>query len=59
VQSLVDRLTGAGSDLRAAVGELLVGDEVAATVARCEALLRRGRMPLPARGRPAIPWPAF
>jgi uncharacterized repeat protein (TIGR03843 family) len=45
---LVTRLTG-----------LLSTPEVTALTARLDALLRRGRMPLPSPGWPAIPWPAF
>jgi uncharacterized repeat protein (TIGR03843 family) len=59
VRALADQLCTAGSDLVAVLGELLLDEEVAATVARCEQLLRRGRMPSPSGGRPSIPWPAF
>ena len=59
VRLLVERLCTTSSDLNAALTDLLVGDEVAATVARCEALLRRNVMPLPSGRHPAIPWPAF
>jgi len=59
LRGLVARLTDPASDLVATVGGLLAGHELAAAVARCELLLRRGRMPVPASGRPAIPWPAF
>ena len=57
--ALTDLLCRADSDLTTQLTELLAGDEVAATVARCESLLRVGRMPVPASGRPSIPWPAF
>jgi uncharacterized repeat protein (TIGR03843 family) len=59
VRALCDALCSATSELRAALTELLAGDEVEATLARSELLLRRGVMPVPARGRPSIPWPAF
>ena len=59
VRALVERLSTSGSDLTAVLSELLVGDEVAATLSRCHALLRRNVMPLPSGGRPSIPWPAF
>jgi uncharacterized repeat protein (TIGR03843 family) len=56
---LAERLCTATSELHAALTELLTGDEVAATLARCELLLRRDAMPRPSGGRPSIPWPAF
>jgi uncharacterized repeat protein (TIGR03843 family) len=56
---LLEQLCTATSELSAALEELLEGDEVALTRSRCERLLRRGRMPAPARSRPSIPWPAF
>ena len=59
VHDLRDRLCDPRSDLAARLHELLVGQEVAATLARCDLLLRRNAMPVPARGRPSIPWPAF
>jgi uncharacterized repeat protein (TIGR03843 family) len=59
VRALAEQLSMSGSDLTAVLSELLVGDEVAATLARCEALLRRDVMPRPSGGRPSIPWPAF
>jgi uncharacterized repeat protein (TIGR03843 family) len=59
LRSLTEQLCRADSDLTRQLTELLAGDEVAATVARCEALLRLDRMPVPASGRPSIPWPAF
>jgi uncharacterized repeat protein (TIGR03843 family) len=59
VRALVDQLCTADSDLRSRLCDLLADDEVAATSARCEAMLRRGRMPVPLSGRPSIPWPAF
>ena len=59
LRTLVEQLCHSGSNLHAELSDLLAGDEVAATTSRCEALLRRGRMPVPATGRPSIPWPAF
>ena len=59
VRSLAEQLRASDSDLTAVLSELLSADEVAVTVARCEALLRRGQMPRPSGGRPSIPWPAF
>ncbi|MHB8459485.1 MAG: SCO1664 family protein [Candidatus Limnocylindrales bacterium] len=50
-------------DLRGGLGATLRGllaeDEVAATLARTERLLRTRRFPLPDPDRPAIPWPPF
>ncbi len=46
---------GLGAELR----ELLAPDEVRATAGRIDALLSRGRFPLPDRNRQAIPWPPF
>ncbi len=54
-----DHLCSATSEVHASLSDLLVGDEVAATLARCELLLRRNVMPVPSGGRPSIPWPAF
>jgi uncharacterized repeat protein (TIGR03843 family) len=59
VRGLVEQLCTSDSDLRARLAGLLHADELAATSARCEVLLRRGRMPAPSTGRPSIPWPAF
>jgi uncharacterized repeat protein (TIGR03843 family) len=59
LRALLDRLGTASSELVATLTELLAGDELAATVARCEQLLRRDVMPVPSGGRPSIPWPAF
>ena len=59
LRALLDKLGTASSELVATLAELLAGDEVAATVARCEQLLRRDVMPVPSGGRPSIPWPAF
>ena len=59
LRSLLEQLGTATSELVAALTELLAGDELAATVARCELLLRRDVMPMPSGGRPSIPWPAF
>ncbi len=59
VRGLGDLLATRGSDLRARLGDLLSGPEVVALETRCEALVRRRRMPLPSGHRPSIPWPAF
>jgi uncharacterized repeat protein (TIGR03843 family) len=59
VRGLADQLATGDGAVGAALAELLAGHELAAMAARCEALLARGRMPSPARHRPAIPWPAF
>ena len=59
LRALLDKLGTASSELVAALTELLAGAELAATVARCEQLLRRDVMPVPSGGRPSIPWPAF
>ena len=59
LRALLDRLGTASSELVATLTELLAADELAATVARCEQLLRRDVMPVPSGGRPSIPWPAF
>jgi len=45
--------------LAARVRELLAPDEVRATAGRIDALLSRGRFPIPDRNRQAIPWPPF
>ena len=45
--------------LRSTLCELLTGAEVAALGGRCDALVGRGRMPVPSGSWPAIPWPAF
>jgi len=59
VSLLRDELCDPAGDLVTRLHELLVGYEVAATLTRCELLLRRSTMPVPSRGRPSIPWPAF
>ena len=46
-------------DLGTALRELLSVDEVAATIARVEALQASGRFPMPSETWPAIPWPPF
>ncbi len=56
---LVELLCTAHSELRQVVDELILDHEVAATLARCERLLSRNRMPVPSGRRPSIPWPAF
>jgi uncharacterized repeat protein (TIGR03843 family) len=59
VRVLLDRLCTAGSELAAVLGDLVQPAEAAATRRRAEMLLRRNVMPVPSRGRPSIPWPAF
>ena len=59
VEGLLDRLATAADPLVATLGALLDGAEVSALAARCDRLLRRGRMPVPSGEWPAIPWPAF
>lgn len=56
VRRVRDGVDGALGDT---LGELLTGPEVAAVAARCEELLRTGRMPAPSQQSPAIPWPPF
>jgi len=59
-RAALDRVRAAlDGELGAALGELLTGPEVAATVRRCEELLAAGRLPAPRAGYPAIPWPPF
>ena len=45
--------------LGAALGEILSEDEVSETRRRADDLLEAGRFPLPAPGRPVIPWPPY
>jgi uncharacterized repeat protein (TIGR03843 family) len=59
VRAFVEQLCTADSELNVLLAELLMADEVAATLMRCEMLLRRNAMPSPSGGRPSIPWPAF
>lgn len=59
LSALRELLATADSALRSQLDGLLSNAEVAATVRRCDALLRTGRMPLPSADWPAIPWPAF
>jgi uncharacterized repeat protein (TIGR03843 family) len=59
VRSLRDQLCDPGTEVSVRLHDLLTRREVEATVARCELLLRRNTMPMPSRGRPSIPWPAF
>ncbi|HEX7490216.1 MAG TPA: SCO1664 family protein [Candidatus Limnocylindrales bacterium] len=56
LERLRDELSG---DLGAELAALLSPDEVAATVARIETLLRKKTMPRPDPNRPAIPWPPY
>jgi len=58
--AVLGRLRAAlAADLSTELGELLAPAEVRATARRIDALLARGRFPLPDRNRPAIPWPPF
>jgi uncharacterized repeat protein (TIGR03843 family) len=57
--ALLQRLSTAGDALAGGLRSLLDGPEVRALAARCDRLLRRGRMPVPSGEWPAIPWPAF
>ena len=59
LRALLEQLGTATSELVAALTDLLARHELAATLARCELLLRRDVMPMPSGGRPSIPWPAF
>ena len=59
VAEVAEQLCTATSALSGTLSLLLTGDEMAATLTRCETLLRRNVMPRPAGGRPSIPWPAF
>jgi uncharacterized repeat protein (TIGR03843 family) len=59
LRTLTELLCRVDSDLTTRLRDLLAREEVAATVARCQVLLRAGRMPVPAAGRPSIPWPEF
>ncbi|GAB3084492.1 SCO1664 family protein [Nocardioides zeae] len=56
LERLVGELTGALGDRLA---ELVTDEEVAATAARCRALLSAGGLPSPSGEWPAIPWPPF
>jgi uncharacterized repeat protein (TIGR03843 family) len=46
-------------DLGLELTTLLTPEEVAATLARTQALLDKGTLPRPDRNRPAIPWPPY
>jgi uncharacterized repeat protein (TIGR03843 family) len=59
VRDLVEQLRSPGSELCGLLSRLVTAAEVAATLRRCERLLRRNAMPLPSGGGPSIPWPAF
>jgi len=59
LRAFLDVLCTPGSELVARLSDLVEPAEVAATRRRCELLLRRNAMPVPASGRPSIPWPAF
>jgi uncharacterized repeat protein (TIGR03843 family) len=56
---LLDLRRQLGGDLRELLLPLLTAAEVDAMSARIEGLLSGGRLPLPDRDRPAIPWPPF
>jgi uncharacterized repeat protein (TIGR03843 family) len=45
--------------LGATLAGMLADEEIAALVARCDALLRAGALPVPSGEWPSIPWPAF
>jgi len=58
--AVLERLrTALGGELGTELGELLTPAEVRATARRIDALLSRGRFPLPDPNRLAIPWPPF
>jgi uncharacterized repeat protein (TIGR03843 family) len=57
--ALTEQLLDPDAELRMLLGRLLAPAEVTALRKRCERLLQHGRMPLPSREWPAIPWPAF
>lgn len=56
--SLAAQLEGP-SELRAALDDLLVPDELEALGLRVEALVEAGEWPLPPVNRPSIPWPVL
>lgn len=47
------------ADLGIRLGELLDAEEVEGTAERIDRLLRKGRLPNPQEGWPALPWPPF
>jgi uncharacterized repeat protein (TIGR03843 family) len=59
LRALADLICTKDSELSLLFGQLIMTEEVAATLARCERLLSRNRMPVPSGRRPSIPWPAF
>jgi uncharacterized repeat protein (TIGR03843 family) len=59
LEQLLTDLTTSGSELAAAVADLLAPDESEALVGRLAGLLVRRTMPVPSGSWPAIPWPAF
>ena len=59
VQAFLDTLCTSSSELVDRLCDLVEDAELAAMRRRCERLLRRNMMPVPASGRPSIPWPAF
>ncbi|SMH43289.1 conserved hypothetical protein [Rathayibacter oskolensis] len=46
-------------ELGAALGEVLMEEEIAAFAKRCERLRSSGRFPAPRGSMPAVPWPLF
>ncbi len=50
---------GDDGETAAALSDLLTGPELVALERRAERLLRSGSLPVPGRGWPSIPWPAF
>ena len=58
VRRVLDALHGDGP-LLVELGELLTAREVVALERRASRLLSTGRLPVPGRGWPSIPWPAF
>jgi uncharacterized repeat protein (TIGR03843 family) len=59
LRTLADLICTKDSELNQVFGQLIMTEEVAVTLARCERLLSRNRMPVPSSRRPSIPWPAF
>lgn len=58
LESLANSLASGGA-LARELGELLAAEEVVATRARVQRLLRTGRYPEPSDDWPAVPWPPF
>lgn len=51
--------TALDGDLGRALADLVTPDEIEATAARCDRLLRTPRFPGPSGDMPAVPWPPF